>query len=176
MITILPCDPKANYQAHKKEIDIAVERVLNSGRYILGKEVEFVFAMRVFAGIGEKTCVLKGFLPFAILPSCTDSRESADYLPVIVSKSPAYRGNSTPSTDGMANRVKKSIPPAHRVGRGQSRHASEHPGRAAASWTTAPMRPRLQFVPPIEDCSWGSYFDFSDPADTLQFEFTHGNH
>jgi dTDP-4-amino-4,6-dideoxygalactose transaminase len=32
-------DPKSNYLAHKDEIDAAVQRVLNSGTYILGKEV-----------------------------------------------------------------------------------------------------------------------------------------
>lgn len=36
---ILPADPKANYLAHKTEIDAAVHRVLESGSYILGNEV-----------------------------------------------------------------------------------------------------------------------------------------
>jgi dTDP-4-amino-4,6-dideoxygalactose transaminase len=36
---ILPADPKSNYLAHKNEIDEAVSRVLESGWYILGKEV-----------------------------------------------------------------------------------------------------------------------------------------
>lgn len=36
---ILPADPKAGYLAHKAEIDAAVLRVLESGRYILGDEV-----------------------------------------------------------------------------------------------------------------------------------------
>lgn len=36
---LFPADPKANYLAHKKEIDIAIQRVLESGSYILGKEV-----------------------------------------------------------------------------------------------------------------------------------------
>lgn len=40
MIPILPCNPKANYLAHKAEIDMAIARVLESGSYILGKEVE----------------------------------------------------------------------------------------------------------------------------------------
>ena len=31
--------PKANYLAHKNEIDSAIARVLDSGRYILGEEV-----------------------------------------------------------------------------------------------------------------------------------------
>ena len=32
-------DPSASYQAHKKEIDEAIQRVLDSGWFILGKEV-----------------------------------------------------------------------------------------------------------------------------------------
>ena len=36
---ILPSDPKANYLAHKAEIDEAVRHVLESGWYILGREV-----------------------------------------------------------------------------------------------------------------------------------------
>jgi len=39
-MTIIPNNPNANYLAHKDEIDTAVSRVLNSGRYILGQEVE----------------------------------------------------------------------------------------------------------------------------------------
>lgn len=34
------CSPKANYLAHKAEIDEAINRVLNSGSYILGDEVQ----------------------------------------------------------------------------------------------------------------------------------------
>lgn len=37
---LLPCNPRANYLAHKKEIDAAIHRVLDSGQYILGNEVE----------------------------------------------------------------------------------------------------------------------------------------
>jgi dTDP-4-amino-4,6-dideoxygalactose transaminase len=33
-------DPKAGYLAHKEEIDAAIHRVLGSGRYVLGSEVE----------------------------------------------------------------------------------------------------------------------------------------
>jgi dTDP-4-amino-4,6-dideoxygalactose transaminase len=34
-------DPRASYLAHKSEIDAAIARVLNSGWYVLGQEVEF---------------------------------------------------------------------------------------------------------------------------------------
>jgi dTDP-4-amino-4,6-dideoxygalactose transaminase len=40
MTRVPQCDPKANYLAHKPEIDAAVARVLEGGRYILGQEVE----------------------------------------------------------------------------------------------------------------------------------------
>jgi dTDP-4-amino-4,6-dideoxygalactose transaminase len=33
-------DPRAGYRAHKAEIDAAIQKVLENGRYILGKEVE----------------------------------------------------------------------------------------------------------------------------------------
>lgn len=37
---LLPADPKANFLAHADEIRTAIERVLTSGHYILGPEVE----------------------------------------------------------------------------------------------------------------------------------------
>jgi dTDP-4-amino-4,6-dideoxygalactose transaminase len=37
---VLPADPKASYLAHKEEIDAAIHRVLASGWYILGHEVD----------------------------------------------------------------------------------------------------------------------------------------
>ncbi|MCS6815087.1 MAG: DegT/DnrJ/EryC1/StrS family aminotransferase [Cyanobacteria bacterium] len=39
-IKIVQTDPKAGYLAHRAEIDAAIHRVLDSGYYILGKEVE----------------------------------------------------------------------------------------------------------------------------------------
>jgi dTDP-4-amino-4,6-dideoxygalactose transaminase len=36
---LLSADPRANYLAHKDEIDVAIHRVLDGGRYILGQEV-----------------------------------------------------------------------------------------------------------------------------------------
>src|SRR5262245_15464017 len=49
-------DPKANYLAHKLEIDEAIRQTLDSGWYVLGKQVsEFE---REFAGyLGAKQCV-----------------------------------------------------------------------------------------------------------------------
>jgi len=56
-LQLLPCNPKANYLAHKAEIDAAIARVLDSGWYILGQEVtafetEFAAYIGVRFGIG----------------------------------------------------------------------------------------------------------------------------
>ena len=60
-----PMDPKANYLAHKDEIDKAVHRVLDSGRYILAQEVaafeqEFAcyLGVRHAVGVGSGTDAL----------------------------------------------------------------------------------------------------------------------
>lgn len=52
-----PADPKANYLAHKEEIDQAIRRVLDSGWYILGQEgtafeQEFADYLGVSHGVG----------------------------------------------------------------------------------------------------------------------------
>ena len=59
---LLPADPKASYLAHKEEIDAAIRRVLESGRYILGEEVagferEFAdyLGVRHAIGVGSGT-------------------------------------------------------------------------------------------------------------------------
>lgn len=54
---LLPADPQANYLSHKEEIDHAIQTVLASGWYILGREVsqfeaEFAAYIGVQAGIG----------------------------------------------------------------------------------------------------------------------------
>src|SRR5437870_5864350 len=60
-----PMDPKAHYLAHKDEIDKAVHRVLDSGRYILAHEVaafeqEFAcyLGVRHAVGVGSGTDAL----------------------------------------------------------------------------------------------------------------------
>jgi dTDP-4-amino-4,6-dideoxygalactose transaminase len=62
---LLPADPKANYLAHKDEIDQAIDRVLNSGWYVLGQEVdafeqEFAryLGVRYAIGVGSGTDAL----------------------------------------------------------------------------------------------------------------------
>lgn len=61
-IQLLPSNPKANYLAHKDEIDAAIARVLDSGWYILGQEVtafekEFAayIGVRFAIGVGNGT-------------------------------------------------------------------------------------------------------------------------
>ncbi len=49
-------NPKAQYLAHKEEIDEAIERVLQSGWYILGQEVKS-FELEFAAYIGVKHCI-----------------------------------------------------------------------------------------------------------------------
>jgi dTDP-4-amino-4,6-dideoxygalactose transaminase len=49
-------NPKANYLAHKAEIDAAIQRVLDSGWYILGREVE-AFEREFSAYIGIKHAI-----------------------------------------------------------------------------------------------------------------------
>lgn len=53
---IFQSNPKANYQAHKAEIDAAIHRVLDSGWYILGREVE-AFEQEFAAYISASHCI-----------------------------------------------------------------------------------------------------------------------
>jgi dTDP-4-amino-4,6-dideoxygalactose transaminase len=58
---LLPADPKANYLAHADEIRAAIERVLASGHYILGSEVEgFEKEFSVYQGGGYTVGVANG--------------------------------------------------------------------------------------------------------------------
>ena len=50
---ILCSNPKAQYLAHKAEIDVAISRVLEKGWYILGEEV-LAFENELSAAIGLK--------------------------------------------------------------------------------------------------------------------------
>ncbi len=54
---IICSNPQAQYLAHKAEIDAALQRVLDTGRYILGEEVkvfesEFAAFIGVMYGVG----------------------------------------------------------------------------------------------------------------------------
>ncbi len=53
---VLQSDPKANYLAHKREIDEAIRQTLDSGRYIIGGQVS-EFEREFAAYLGAKRCV-----------------------------------------------------------------------------------------------------------------------
>ena len=58
---ILQSSPHANYLAHKAEIDAAITRVLDSGWYILGREVtEFEREFAAFIGTPHAIGVANG--------------------------------------------------------------------------------------------------------------------
>jgi dTDP-4-amino-4,6-dideoxygalactose transaminase len=61
-ITPIPqSDPKSSYLAHKTRIDAAIQRVLESGWYILGKEVEaFEREFAGFIGVGHAIGLANG--------------------------------------------------------------------------------------------------------------------
>lgn len=55
------CNPKANYQKYKEEIDKAISKVLSSGSYILGDEVTgFENEFSSFLGVSETIGVANG--------------------------------------------------------------------------------------------------------------------
>jgi aminotransferase EvaB len=58
---ILPADPKASYLAAQAELDAAVQRVLHSGHYILGPEVElFEKEFSTWLGVTDTVGVANG--------------------------------------------------------------------------------------------------------------------
>ena len=61
-LPLIPCaNPKAQYLAHKQEIDDAVNRVLESGRYILGNEVRaFEEEFAAYLGVNHSVGVGNG--------------------------------------------------------------------------------------------------------------------
>ena len=58
---LLPADPKASFLAHAEEIRTAIERVLVSGHYILGPEVDaFENEFTAYQGVGYTVAVANG--------------------------------------------------------------------------------------------------------------------
>lgn len=58
---IPPCDPRANYRAHKNEIDAGVGAVLEGGSYILGREVAaFEQEFAAYLGVDHAVGVASG--------------------------------------------------------------------------------------------------------------------
>lgn len=61
MVNIPQTDPYANYCAHKSEIDVAITRVLDSGRYIMGEEVSsFEQEFAEYVGVNYAAGVASG--------------------------------------------------------------------------------------------------------------------
>jgi dTDP-4-amino-4,6-dideoxygalactose transaminase len=61
VVTIPQTDPKANYLAHKEAIEGAISRVLESGRYILGREVaSFEKEFAAYLGVPHAIGVASG--------------------------------------------------------------------------------------------------------------------
>ena len=61
MVDILQTNPYANYCAHKSEIDVAITRVLDSGRYIMGEEVSlFEKEFAEYVGVNYAAGVASG--------------------------------------------------------------------------------------------------------------------
>lgn len=60
-LTIPQANPRANYEAHRQEIDDAIRRALESGRYIHGPEVEaFEREFAAFVGVPHAVAVASG--------------------------------------------------------------------------------------------------------------------
>jgi dTDP-4-amino-4,6-dideoxygalactose transaminase len=59
---VIPCaSPLAQYRAHQKQVDTAIARVLESGQYILGEEVEnFEHAFAGYCGVTHAVGVASG--------------------------------------------------------------------------------------------------------------------
>lgn len=61
LIEVPQTDPRASYLAHREEIDSAIQRVLDSGKYILGQEVEhFEQEFAAYIGISHAIGVGNG--------------------------------------------------------------------------------------------------------------------
>src|SRR5436190_20174644 len=61
MFTIPQCSPRASYLIHKEEIDRAIARVLESGSYILGREVDaFEREFAAYLGVAHAVGVGNG--------------------------------------------------------------------------------------------------------------------
>ena len=58
---VLQCDPRAGYRAQRAQIDMAIARVLDGGRYVLGDHVEtFEREFAAYLGLGHAVGVANG--------------------------------------------------------------------------------------------------------------------
>jgi len=119
------CNPKAGYLAHKTEIDAAIARVLNSGWYILGKEVEtFEREFAIWLGVAHVVGVANGTDAIELALRAAGIREGdkvatvshtavatvaairrCGALPVFVDIDPDYYTMSPPSLEAALDRV-----------------------------------------------------------------------
>jgi dTDP-4-amino-4,6-dideoxygalactose transaminase len=133
----IPCgNPLAQYRAQKTEIDAAIARVLQGGRYILGEEVRF-FEAEFAAYLGVKHCVGVGSGTEAIhtaLTACgigpgdevitvshtavatVSAIEMAGAVPVLADIEPYYYTIDPERVEKLISQRTKAILPVHLYG------------------------------------------------------------
>ena len=81
---MIPCsNPHAQYLAHKQELDDAVSRVLNKGRYILGEEVEaFEEEFAAYLGVSHGVGVGSGTEALHLSPAACGVRPGDEVITV----------------------------------------------------------------------------------------------
>ncbi len=154
-------DPSASYQAHKSEIDQAIKRVLDSGWYVLGKEVEAlekefasfhgndIQAVGVANGTDAIALCLRGLNlgigDEVITPSHTAVAtvagiEQAGCTPVFADIDPHTRCVAPKSIDERVTTKTRAIMPVHIYGQPAEMHSILEIAKA-------------HNLPVIEDCS-----------------------
>jgi dTDP-4-amino-4,6-dideoxygalactose transaminase len=153
-------DPRANYLAHRVEIDAAIARVLESGRYILGPEVAaFESEFASFVGVPYGVGVASGTDALVIaIKACgigagdevitvahtavatVAAIELAGATPVLVDIEPAYFGIDPATLEAAISARTKAIVAVHLYG---------HPADLASVIAVA----RAHSLRVIEDCA-----------------------
>jgi len=140
LIEVPQTDPKASYIAHREEIDSAIQRVLDSGKFILGQEVESFeqeFAAYIGVhhaiGVGNGTDALElalracgvgpGDLVFTVSHTAVATVaaiELAGAMPVLVDIDPiTYTMDPNSLTDALSRHhvgIPKAVIPVHLYG------------------------------------------------------------
>jgi dTDP-4-amino-4,6-dideoxygalactose transaminase len=172
-LCVLPCDPKANYLAHRAEIEAGIARVLESGWYILGQEVdafeqEFAafLGVRFAIGVGSGTEALHlalracGVGPGDVVYTVSHTAvatvaaiELAGARPVLVDIDPATYGMD-PARLEAAIEAGRTAPPGHSRHAGRPRailpvHLYGHPAPMPAILEIA----RRHGLYVVEDCA-----------------------
>ncbi len=139
-VPIAQTNPKANYHAHKEEIDAAIARVLESGWYILGREVEsFEQEFAAYVGLNHAVGVANGtdalhlalracavgigdavftvshtaVATIAAIEMCGATPVFVDIDPVTFTMDPKDLGRAIDDTDGL---TRKAVIPVHLYG------------------------------------------------------------